>query len=364
MSIWKKVVFGSLAVVISLFFLEAFTSWALMLRMRITRAEQFTKNEPSLLSIINIPYKAGIRLGLLPQRSLAQPPFEYRKESSPKLSVIADPDLGFRVPPGTFIGTYLRRRKGESQWERFRVKYTWNADGTRWTGDCDPGRSRIAYIFDGSFAAGSGVNDEQTFSFLLQLARKDLCVKLYAGPGYGPTQSFIQFKKLQSQIRPSDLVVIGYGDDFDTRTVAAPSHLRQIDYWFKKWEGHQPDNRMLAKASLDKQGIVHISFVPQRCDGNGGYCSQPDLSKSEMSLITATLFNQIAETSRAPVYLLHFSGIKESPTIKLLNSSVAVISALTEDFDYFIKDDIEGFDSHPGPYWHYAISRKLIQELK
>ena len=29
----------------------------------------------------------------------------------------------------------------------------------------------------------------------------------------------------------------------------------------------------------------------------------------------------------------------------------------------FIQDDIEGFDSHPGPYWHYAISRRLLEIL-
>jgi hypothetical protein len=47
----------------------------------------------------------------------------------------------------------------------------------------------------------------------------------------------------------------------------------------------------------------------------------------------------------------------------LLSGSVRRISALGEDFHYVSMDSVLGFDPHPGPYWHYAISRKLIETL-
>ena len=96
---------------------------------------------------------------------------------------------------------------------------------------------------------------------------------------------------------------------------------------------------------------------------NDHYCNQTDPSKDEMARTTAALINEIAKTSSAPVYLLHFDGSKQNPVFGFLSGSVRRISALKEDFDHVIRDDALGFDAHPGPYWHYAISRKLIQTL-
>src|SRR5262249_60011282 len=125
--------------------------------------------------------------------------------------------------------------------------------------------------------------------------------------------------------------------------------------------GSTVDRAMLPKANLDGQGTIRISYVQQRCDENDGYCDQTDPPKDEMSRVTAALINGIAETSRAPVYLLHLEGAKKNPVFGLLSGSVHRISALKEDFDYSIRDNIMGFDNHPGPYWHYQISRKLIE---
>jgi hypothetical protein len=215
--------------------------------------------------------------------------------------------------------------------------------------------------FGDSFTAGYGVNDEQTFSFLLQQARKDVCVKLVAVDGYGMTQSFILVNKLRNEIKPNDVIILGYADFFDVRTVAAPSRLREEETWFKQEYGHLPDSVMLPKAAVDPQGAIRISYIQQRCDENGGYCNRSGPTQDEMTHVTAALINQIAEISDATVYLLHFDGGKYNP---IFGGSVRRISALGEDFDYSIRDDILGFDRHPGPYWHYAISRKLIEALK
>jgi len=244
------------------------------------------------------------------------------------------------------------------------VNVSVNPDGTRWTGDCDPKAARNVYIFGDSFAAGSGVNDEQTFAFLLQVARRDLCVKAHPVGGYGTTQSFMQFNNLRNVIKSDDMVVLGYADFLDVRNVVAPSRLREVDTWHKHRIGHRPDPWKLPKASLDERGEIQITYVQQRCDENDGYCDQSDPPKMDMSRITAELMNKIAQTSPAPVYLLHYSGSKDNPVLGLLTSLVRRVSALDTDFDYLMHDDIEGFDPHPGPYWHYAISRKLIAQLE
>jgi hypothetical protein len=137
------------------------------------------------------------------------------------------------------------------------------------------------YIFGGSIVFGAGVNDEQTFAFLLQQARKDICVKLFAVGGYGITHTFIQFQKLRNQIRPNDIVILGYDDSFDVRTVVAPSRLREVRDWFKR-QGSPEERVMLPKAVLDDRGAIRITHVLQHCSENDGYCNQADPSKDEM----------------------------------------------------------------------------------
>jgi hypothetical protein len=352
-SIKKAALFAAIAGVTALFFLEAITSWALMLRMRIANNQNFTKFEPTYFSLINIPYKAGVMFGFLGQ--------PYHLDAD-RAVFEPDADLGYRPLPGIkYRVTYSRRTHGGSEWERLRVNYTSTHDGARWTGECQPTSTNV-YIFGGSSVAGAGVNDEQTFAFLLQQARKDICVKLFAVGGYGITQAFIQFQKLRNQIRPNDIVILGYEDSLDVRTVVAPSRLREVRDWFKR-QGSPEERAMLPKAGLDDRGVIHITHVQQHCGENDGYCNQTDPSRDEMSRITAALINEIARKSSAPVYLLHCDGSKQNPIFGFLSESVRRISALKEDFDYSIKDDIMGFDNHPGPYWHYAISRKLIDTL-
>jgi hypothetical protein len=342
----KNALFAAITLVSALFFLEAVSSWA----------ENFKKAEPTYFSLINIPYKAGVKLGLF--QSQENP---IRSEPSPLLA--PDAELGYRPLPGKYTVIFSRRARGSSGWERLRVNETYTHDGVRWTGECQPTYTNV-YIFGDSWVVGVGVNDEQTFAYLLQQARKDVCVRLFAVGGYGMTQSFIQFHKLLGRIKPSDIIILGYADYYDVRTVVAPSRLREVRDWFQKHGLLRAEDRVtLPKALLDDRGAIHITYVQQRCDENDHYCNQTDPSKDEMARTTAALINEIAETSSAPVYLLHFDGSKQNPVFGFLSGSVRRISALKEDFDYVIRDDVLGFDAHPGPYWHYAISRKLIQTL-
>src|SRR5262245_55114753 len=327
----RNALFISVAVVGAIFFLEIFASWALMLRMRLQKGEYFTKTEPTYFSLLNLPHKAGLKFGLF-DRSLALP-FEYQKIWEPNPIFEPDPELGYKPLPGKYRAIFSRRARNSSEWERLLVNETIKHDGTRWTGGCEPFSSTNVYIFGGSTVYGSGVNDEQTFAFLLQQARKDLCVKLFAVGGYGMTQSFIQFHKLLDQFKPDDIVILGYEDALDTRTVVAPSRLREVRDWVKS-HGRAQERVMLPKAALDGEGAIQISYVQQHCDENDGYCDQRDPREDEMSRVTAELINEIAKTSSVPVYLLHYGGTKKNPVLGLLSGSVRRISALGEDCDY------------------------------
>jgi len=345
----KKILFGAIMLVGALVVLEVFASWFQLLWIRLAGTEQFTKVEPTYISLVNISYKIGLRFFAAPS-----PPVLYGITYEPRPAQEADAELGYKPLPGRYRVTF-------SHGERVRTIVTRNPDGTRWTGECQPNSPNV-YIFGDSFAAGHGVNDEQTFAFLLQQARKDICVRLFAVAGYGMTQAFIQFHQLRSQIKPDDIVILGYGDNFDERTAVVPSYLRGVSALFK-YQGIPEEGVMRPIPMLDESGAIHITYVQQRCDENDGYCDNPDPPKEAITHLTAALINDIAATSRAPVYLLHYEGSKQNPIFGLLNGAVRRLSALDDDFDYTIRDNVMGLDIHPGPYWHYAISRKLIDAL-
>lgn len=79
-----------------------------------------------------------------------------------------------------------------------------------------------------------------------------------------------------------------------------------------------------------------------------------------MTDVTAALVNQIAARSPARVYLLHFAGSPGNPVRGKVSRKVEVIGAVRSEFDFVVQDGIIGFDGRPGPFWHYAISRKLL----
>ena len=217
------------------------------------------------------------------------------------------------------------------------------------------------FVFGDSFVFGEGVNDEQTFSFLLQQAMPNFNVRLFAAGGYSLTQAFLNFERLKHEISDRDTIIVGYGDFYDIRHVIAPSWLRELNEAIGMARGDRMG--LLPKASVNPNGVISFSYIQQDCSINRLYCEQPDPTKEEMQNVTAALANHIAENTGAKVYLLHFAGVADNPVLHLLSKRFVLISALADDFDYQITDDVLGYDPHPGPYWNYAIFKKLLAVL-
>jgi hypothetical protein len=287
--------------------------------------------------------------------------YEFSQRSEPAPFLKADDVFGYSANPGTFKHIYRRRLRGTKKWEIFPVQVTINDDGSRWTGKTGgPVRSSI-FVFGDSFVFGNGVNDEQTFSYLLQAAHPDKRVHLFALGGYGLAQTYLRFKQIKDQLSSEDIVVLGYADYLDIRNVAAPSRLRQVARWVKRMKPQDFLELKIPKAAVGPDGDLVFALVDQNCEASK--CEVAEPTQDYMTSISARLINEIAELTPARVMVLHFKGSKTNPLFAKLDRRVEVISALSKDFGYFIQDDIEAFDPHPGPYWHYAIYRLLKDRL-
>jgi hypothetical protein len=274
-----------------------------------------------------------------------------------------DAEQGYRANPGRYVFRYFRRR-GDTL-DHLDTVVTINADGTRFTGPAPAAAAKRIFVLGDSFVFGDGVNDEQTFSFLLQAGLPRAEVHLLALGGYSWPNALVTLRRIADRIRPGDAVVLGYAWYYKERHVAAPARLRSIRDWmatsFPQTEPNPKDR--LARARLDAAGALVLDTIPMHCKFAPANCSAAEPTPEETDKVSIALLHAIAERSRAKIYLLHFFGPRDDPVLKELPGTVELIEATPEDFPYVMRDDIMGFDEHGGPYWHYAMYSRLLPLL-
>jgi hypothetical protein len=351
----KKAIYAVIFAAIIIVTVELLASTALIYFYRLKHMLPY---EISRISIVNFFHKASkATLQFAGLCSDCNPLINHRRDVNPSPFFRSDPILGYRPQPGSFTFTYSKTDR--QQWSKLRIDVTINVDGSRWTGNLPDPLKPSLFIFGDSFVFGEGVNDGQTFSFLLQQAMPNFNIRLFACPAYSLTQTFLNFERLKHEISDRDTIIVGYGDFYDIRHVIAPAWLRQLNDPTIIARG----NRLLPKAGVNPNGAVSFSYIQQNCSINH-LCEEPDPTKEEMQNVTAALANHIAENTNAKLYLLHFSDVPDNPVLHQLSKRFILISALPSDFDYQVMDDVMGYDEHPGPYWHYAIFKKLQAVLR
>jgi hypothetical protein len=212
---------------------------------------------------------------------------------------------------------------------------------------------------------GDGVNDEQTFSFLLQSAFPRDAVHLHALSGYSWANALVTMERIKDQIQPGDAVVLGYAWYYKERHVEAPARLRAIRDWmassFPETELSPKDR--LVRARLDSANQLVLDTIPMHCKFNPDYCTGAEPTADYTDKVSIELLRSIAAKSSAKIYLVHFFGPRNDPVLANLPGNVELVPATPEDFSYVMRDDIMGFDDHGGPYWHYAIYSRIHQSI-
>jgi hypothetical protein len=339
--------------------IEIFCSVALIHYYRWTGLVKDGSYQSSALVVIeNALRRLGIVSGIT---SIPPAGYEFARRSEPPEFLKEDDVFGYTANVGVFKHIFMRKKSPNEKWELLPLRVTINPDGSRWTGKPYTEGGPNIFIFGDSFVFGYGVNDEQTFSYLLQAANPEKNVHLFALGGYALPQAYLRFEQIKNRISAADVVIIGYADFYDVRNVAAPSRLRQVDWWVRHIDRSFPLQK-IPRAVIRPDGKLAFELIAQNCEASD--CNAADPSQEYMTAISAKLINDIATSTNAKVYVLHLDGSKNNPLFAMLDKRIEVISALSDDFKYFIRDDIAGFDHHPGPYWHYAISRLLIDRIR
>lgn len=270
-----------------------------------------------------------------------------------------DPEQGYRANPGRYIFRYSGMKQGKV--EHLDAVVTINPDGARFTGSAPAEAPKRIFVLGDSYVFGDGVNDEQTFSFLLQTAFPGAAVHLHALAGYSWANALVTMERIKDQIRPGDVIVLGYAYYYKERHVAAPSRLRSIRDWMASTFPEvelDPKDRLI-RARLDGGNRLALDTIAMHCKFDPAYCDGPAPSPDYVDRVSSELLRVIAAKTSEKVYLLHMFGPKDDLVLRNLPGNIELIPATPQDFSYVMQDNIMGLDDHGGPYWHYAMYSRL-----
>jgi hypothetical protein len=287
-------------------------------------------------------------------------PATYRRMTRQPAGFFAeDPEQGYRANPGRYVFRYSGLKQGKP--EHLDAIVTINPNGTRFSGSAPVEPSRRIFVLGDSYVFGDGVNDEQTFAFLLQAAFPDSAVELHALAGYSWANALVTMDRIRDRVRPGDAVVLGYAAYYKERHVAAPSRLRSIRDWMASTFPEvelDPKDRLI-RARLDDANRLALDTIPMHCKFDAAYCNGPAPDGAYVDRVSRELLRAIASRTVGNIHLLHMFGPKDDPVLRDLPANVRLVAATPQDFSYVMQDNIMGLDDHGGPYWHYAMYSKL-----
>ena len=192
-------------------------------------------------------------------------PNVYKIDSEPSFALSPHHQLGFALNPGTFSITIN---------DGLTYTCTHTADSQRIT-------SHIGYsdslpklhIYGCSLTYGMGVDDRQTYPYLLQQELPSYKVQNYAVPGYGTIQCLLQ---LQQNIRNGnipEIVVLNYTMHHDARNCLSPVQRQRWKEAFVTSKGHSSE--LFRQSSIPKVQLTKDSWQIEQVTMEGIYTHWP-----------------------------------------------------------------------------------------
>lgn len=137
--------------------------------------------------------------------------------------------------------------------QEFDVLYSIGEDGFR-VGPVCPDNAPLIVTLGCSNTFGHGVNDSETFSYLLgKRYWTDACVRNLAADGYGPTQALILVQELLAQNKKPRLFLYFWIDDHLNRNYLSPTRNR-LGYIIQKRLGWEFGGKQIGIPVLDLSG--------------------------------------------------------------------------------------------------------------
>jgi len=250
---------------------------------------------------------------------------------------------------------------------------TINKDKSRFTGDVNKNKPKIVFI-GGSITQGWAVNDNETFSFLIQQKNNNYKVYNFGVGGYGGYQSLLMLEKVFNDKNKIKLVVYGLIPHHEIRNTAAGSWMYLLNFFSKRGFISLPYGSIDKKNNLIKNEPIEYITLPY------GKVSALIAKIEKRIMKVRSLFREKKQTE------ISLAIINEMNQLSLKNNSKFVLLQLEEfydtrskDYDLFLKSKNISFvkcpmkkgeefvvpgDGHPNGLSHKKISECIYQKLK
>jgi len=293
-------------------------------------------------------------------RRLLQRPARPEWLSDPEEVFVADPLLGFRVPPGHYTISAVGPRDKPNRFE-----ITIGADGWRRTAARPVVADHQLLVLGASELFGWGLYDEQTMPWILQSHLQDWRVVNRTGSALSTVGVLLSLERLPPAA--DDLVVVGYQEVVNHLNVMSPEMLRSTVYGMELEFGDADAIRAAGYpyARLDADGELQMLRTHLSCEAVDGEnpCHAADPDPASEIAVTLALFERIHALLGERLIVIVTEGSDADPVpaeLKALGIRLFDLRGPSNDpatLDWTPNGD------HPGPYRHAQLARQLKAAL-
>lgn len=273
-----------------------------------------------------------------------------------------DETLGFIMLPGSFLITEHNAGKTHV------FHLTVNERGERIT-SYEPVRAPKRILLTGdSGMFGWGVDDEDSFAWLLQTRLPNYDVRNLSLTSYSTVHALLQLQRLDPQAGPDDIVVLVYHPITNDFNVASRVVLKPMVDGFEVQLGDPAEMRSMQfpYAVLDAQGALSIGRIAVSCAPAYAApgCDHPDMSREAAEKVTARVLDEVIAHCKAHVLL---AVINDEPNDSVVSHAREVgipMVDLRENASDPEPADVIAVDGHAGPFWHHFAFLRLLAAMR
>lgn len=227
------------------------------------------------------------------------------------------------------------------------------------------------WIFGDSFTYGWGVNNEETYPWLLQEEFTNYKVLNFGISGYGPLHSLIQFKEAIKNNEKPCLVILAYASFHDMRNTSSRSRGKRLKRLDKaNWNLIEPYVR------IDRKGILHYAM------SEFPYREFPFMRQSAFINWLEIKYDMIQDIFYqnhwiSKLLIKEFSQLCQKNNIKFVIAGIMADTLTYDMLEYCKKEGIAAIDisipynnettilqdGHPNATGHKMLAEKLIYFL-
>ena len=290
--------------------------------------------------------------------------------SNPTKAFTFHPKLGLGLNPGTFEVTIN---------EGLKYKATHLSDSTRITSLHVNRKGPEIHYYGCSFTYGMGVDDQETYPFLVQNSFPMSYSQNFAAPAYGTVHGLLQLKENLKRGKKPDIAILGYTSYQDARNQLSGN---QQKYWSESFFPDRPVDRMLARFPYAKikGGNLLVEYLPLENFAKRSRLSKYSVVWFRMEIaisniiygirdkheLTERIFEAIKTLCSKNAINLLIVNLDKSHSGKLLekycrSNNISFLDAAIDISDP--KYNLQPYDSHPNAEAHKLYATEISNYL-